>query len=433
MSSDVPLPSIPDAEAPSRLDVGDLRSNGDPCFKCSTCDLACPVVSVDDAFPGPKFQGPEQWRLRSNDTPIDPSIDACTNCLRCHAVCPQDVSLAAMHNVAREERIAAGTLSRTAIRNRLLANYGTLARLGSRFPRVTNWLASNGFIRRILERFVGITAEREAPTFAEQTFREWWTERGGAQVSSEEKRVAYFHGDYANFHTPAVGNALVRLYESLGYEITIPPQRCSGTPMFANGFLDDAERVARFNVEHLSAAIERGYDVVATCPSCSLALREEYPALFDFDGIETVAARTFDAIEYLRANDEFRGIDIDADRIPDALSYHAPCHAGVQGVDGQSLSIFEEAGVDVTDLGDDCSGMGGTYGWKEERYDASMAIGRDVFEALEDAAGDRAITECPTCAMQMRHGTGHEVSHPIELLADALRFGGSAEWTDPTE
>ena len=100
--------------------------------------------------------------------------------------------------------------------------------------------------------------------------------------------------------------------------------------------------------------------------------------------------------------------------------YHSPCHASAQGVDGASIPVLEDAGVSISDLGDDCSGMSGTYGWKADRYEASMAIGEELFEAMDSAPGNRAMAECPTCAMQMTHGTGYEVTHPIELLAEAM-------------
>ena len=420
MSSDVPEPAVPDVDQSLRLEVAFLRGESDPCYKCSTCDSVCPVATVDEDFPGPKFQGPEQWRLQRGTIDVDPSIDACSNCLRCHAACPEDVALAEMHNVAREERVADRSRLKY-LRDRLLANYGTLARIGSKAPRLTNWLANNRVLRGLGETLLGITAEREAPEFAHETFREWWGDRGGNTITRTDKRVAYFHGDYANYHNPEVGKALVQVYETLGYEVAVPPQRCSGTPMFANGFLDDAERAARVNVRELSELIEEGYDVVATCTSCSLALREEYPSLFDIDGIETVAEHTFDAVEYLLEGEELEAASLGDEGLPESISYHSPCHASAQGVDGRSIPVLEDrADVAVTDLGDDCSGMSGTYGWKAERYDSSMAIGADLFDEMTAAPGERAMTECPTCAMQMEHGTGYDVSHPIELLADAL-------------
>jgi glycerol-3-phosphate dehydrogenase subunit C len=89
---------------------------------------------------------------------------------------------------------------------------------------------------------------------------------------------------------------MVRVFESFGYEVLVPPQKCSGTPMFANGMLSDARRGAETNVEELSAAIEGGADVIASCTSCSLSLRQEYPELFDIEGISDLAAHTYEAL-----------------------------------------------------------------------------------------------------------------------------------------
>jgi len=403
----------------------DLRPGADNCYKCSVCDTTCPVAEVDDEFPGPKFQGPEQWRLKrkEDDVEIDDSIMSCSNCMRCDDACPSGVPLSQMHNTARgayvDEQMT--KLSREYVRNRILANYGTLARLGSKVPRLTNFVMGNSLVQKVNETLLGITAERDFPEFATQTFREWWAERGGPQVRSEDKRVAYFHGCYSNYNTPEVGKAMVRVFEAFGYEVAVPRQRCSGTPMFANGMLDDAERAASVNVSELSDLLEEGYDVIASCTSCSMSLRQEYPELFQLSGIEEVAENTYESLEYLRIHEDLDGALADASVDEQAFAYHAPCHARNQGLDRQAVELFREVdGVEMEDVGDSCSGISGTYGWKDEKYETSMKIGDDMFEHMHDAAGEVGMTECPTCSMQMEHGTGYEIKHPLQLLEDAL-------------
>jgi glycerol-3-phosphate dehydrogenase subunit C len=400
----------------------DLRTDTDDCYKCATCDSVCPVAEVDETFPGPKFLGPEQWRLtRKEDREFDDSTVKCSNCFRCDAACPSDVNLSRMHN---ESKAAYATENGLPLRDRLLANYGRLARVASRFPRLSNALLRNRVTRWLNERLLRIAGERRFPAFATRTFRAWWDDRDGARVEHDEKRVAYFHGDFANYNTPEVGRALVRTFEEFGYEVAVPDQRCSGTPMFANGAIDDARRAARFNVETLRKYVADGYDVICSCTSCSMALRQEYPELFDFEGVGDVAAHTFEALEYLRINEDLEGAlaGTDAD-FPD-LAYHAPCHARVQGLGGQTVEALDALeGVDAHDVGDSCSGISGTYGWKAENYEVSMAVGREMFEHIEAASAETGLTECPTCAMQMEHGTGYEVHHPLEVLEAALVEG----------
>ena len=402
----------------------DLRDGSDSCYKCTSCDTSCPVAEVDDSFPGPKFQGPEQWRLkRKEDHDIDASITDCSNCMRCDDACPSSVPLSQMHNEARGEFVAEQMekLSAEYVRNRILSNYRFFAAIASKTPRLANFVTGLGVIKWVGETLLSITSEREFPDFAEETFREWWRDRGGAQVENPDKRVAYFHGCYSNYNTPEVGKAMVRVYESFGYEVMVPPQKCSGTPMFANGMLDDARRHAETNVESLVAAIGDGADVIASCTSCSLSLRQEYPELFDLHGIDDVAEHTFEALEYLRIHEDLDAALADADVDERAFAYHAPCHARNQGLARQALEAFDAVeDVTVEDVGDSCSGISGTYGWKAEKYDYSMEIGAEMFEHMEDAEGEVGMTECPTCAMQMEHGTGYEVQHPLQLLEAAL-------------
>jgi glycerol-3-phosphate dehydrogenase subunit C len=346
-----------------------------------------------------------------------------------------------MHNTARGEYVDEW-MSKTSVeywRNRILANYRTSAWLASKVPSLANVAMNFGPARWVMEKTMGITAEREFPEFAAETFREWWEAEGAAAGSREraranrerrgepvdaDKKVAYFHGCYSNYNTPEVGKAMVRVYEQFGYEIVVPEQRCSGTPMFANGMLDDARRHAEVNVSSMSDLVERGYDAIASCTSCSMALRQEYPELFDIDGIEDVSANTFEGVEYLRIHEDLRGAISEAEiegELAEEFAYHAPCHARNQGLDRQAVELFRDLdGAGIEDVGESCSGISGTYGWKAEKYEKSMAIGEEMFEHMEDADGRTGMTECPTCAMQMEHGTGYEIRHPLELLEAAL-------------
>jgi glycerol-3-phosphate dehydrogenase subunit C len=402
----------------------DLRAGADACYKCTSCDTACPVAEVDDEFPGPKFQGPEQWRLkRKDDVDVDDSITACSNCMRCDDACPAGVPLSQMHNEARGEYVdrQMDKLSRAYVRNRILSNYRFFAAIASKTPRLANFVTGLGVTKWAGETLLGITSEREFPAFAEETFREWWRGRGGAAVENPDKRVAYFHGCYSNYNTTEVGKAMVRVYERFGYEVLVPPQGCSGTPMFANGMLSDARRHAETNVENLVAAIGDGADVIASCSSCSMALRQEYPELFDIHGVEDLADHTFEALEYLRIHEDLEGELADADLDGAAFAYHAPCHARNQGLARQAVETFREVdGATIEDVGDSCSGISGTYGWKAEKYEYSMEIGAEMFEHMEAADGEVGMTECPTCAMQMAHGTGYEIRHPLQVLESAL-------------
>jgi glycerol-3-phosphate dehydrogenase subunit C len=408
---------------PSSEDM-DLRPGADNCYKCTSCDTSCPVAEVDEDFPGPKFQGPEQWRLkRGEDVDIDDSILSCSNCMRCDDACPSSVPLSQMHNTARGEYVEEHMDKKSIeyLRNRMLSNYRTLASIGSKVPRLANFVMGLGITSVLGEKIMSIPSERDVPEFATETFRQWFKKRGGSKVTNPDKQVAYFHGCYSNYNTPEVGKAMVRVFESFDYEVLVPKQQCSGTPMFANGMLKDARREAEVNVRELGKAIENGADVVASCTSCSMALRQEYPELFDIEGIEDLSEHTYEAMEFLRIHEDLGAAIRESEVDPQSFSYHAPCHARNQGLDRQAVELFRELdGAHIEDVGESCSGISGTYGWKSEKYETSMKIGAEMFDHMEHAEGEVGMTECPTCAMQMNHGTGYEIRHPLELLEKAV-------------
>ncbi|ATW88993.1 glycerol-3-phosphate dehydrogenase subunit C [Halohasta litchfieldiae] len=408
---------------PSSEDM-DLRPGADNCYKCTSCDTSCPVAEVDEDFPGPKFQGPEQWRLkRGEDVDIDDSILSCSNCMRCDDACPSSVPLSQMHNTARGEYVEEHMDKKSIeyLRNRMLSNYRTLASIGSKVPRLANFVMGLGITSVLGEKIMSIPSERDVPEFATETFRQWFKKRGGSKVTNPDKQVAYFHGCYSNYNTPEVGKAMVRVFESFDYEVLVPKQQCSGTPMFANGMLKDARREAEVNVRELGKAIENGADVVASCTSCSMALRQEYPELFDIEGIEDLSEHTYEAMEFLRIHEDLGAAIRESEVDPQSFAYHAPCHARNQGLDRQAVELFRELdGAHIEDVGESCSGISGTYGWKSEKYETSMKIGAEMFDHMEHAEGEVGMTECPTCAMQMNHGTGYEIRHPLELLEKAV-------------
>jgi Fe-S oxidoreductase len=71
--------------------------------------------------------------------------------------------------------------------------------------------------------------------------------------------------------------------------------------------------------------------------------------------------------------------------------------------------------------------MAGSFGYKREYYELSMAVGEDLFtqvKAAEEpaAGGPRALVASGTsCTEQLQAGLGRPVLHPIELLAQILR------------
>jgi glycerol-3-phosphate dehydrogenase subunit C len=64
--------------------------------------------------------------------------------------------------------------------------------------------------------------------------------------------------------------------------------------------------------------------------------------------------------------------------------------------------------------------MGGTFGFKKEKYEISQEIGKDLKKTIDRLKPEMVFTDCEGCRMQIRHLTGLKVLHPIQVLRDAL-------------
>lgn len=243
--------------------------------------------------------------------------------------------------------------------------------------------------------------------------------RDRAEVVKTERRIAYFAGCTANYVDPEIGKATIEVLRRNDVWPVFPDQECCSIGRLSYGDRRTFLRKARANVSSLVAA---GCAVVTACTSCALALKQEYPRLLRTEEAERVAQDTYDVMEYL-AGLRVEGV-LSTDFHPVALrvAYHAPCHLRVLGqelIDNRLQLLRLIPGLVVIYIDRGCCGMGGTFGFKQTNYAASMTIGEALFQGIREAAPDVVATECPGCAMQIEQGTGLPVIHPILILKQA--------------
>lgn len=88
------------------------------------------------------------------------------------------------------------------------------------------------------------------------------------------------------------------------------------------------------------------------------------------------------------------------------------------------MALLRAIGFDVATSTVECCGMAGSFGYKKDFYELSMAVGADLFQQVTEAekdGGPRAVLASGTsCTEQLHAGLHQNVMHPIELLAAIL-------------
>jgi len=173
------------------------------------------------------------------------------------------------------------------------------------------------------------------------------------------------------------------------------------------------------NVPSLVRAARSGLDIVFSSTSCGHMIKHEYKHLLNIPDSEEVALHTFDIFEFLRNLDG--GANSRFNTIPLKAAYFAPCHLKSLGIGFPAFEILQcIPGLKIDMIEADCCGLGGTFGFKKEKYEISEEIGKDLAKTVARMRPEIVLSDCEGCRMQIRHLTGLQVFHPIQILRDAL-------------
>jgi glycerol-3-phosphate dehydrogenase subunit C len=393
-----------------------LRGSLDHCVKCTICETQCPVSNVSPLFPGPKYAGPQSERYRVADEPsVDLSVDYCSGCGICSQVCPQGVKIAEINSQARNK------LKRqkgVPLRDRIITRPTWLGRAGTPTAPIANFTLSFRPARILAEKTLGVHRDAPAPKFAGRRFSKWAHRRSGPRTG---RKIVYFIGCGTEYYEPWEGEKVVEILEHNGFEVIVPKQDCCGLPLQSSGLFDDARKVVLRLARNLAAHV-RDDDtlIVGNATSCTLMLKREAREILgleDDPALKRVSERTYDICELLLELHDRGELKTDFQPINETVAYHAPCQQQGHWVGKPALDLLALVpGLKVKEMNARCCGIAGTYGLKVEKYDISMAVGRDLFDQVAASGATTTVCDSETCRWQIAHGTQRPAAHPIEYL-----------------
>lgn len=404
----------------------EVEFTSDLCVKCNICTSACPVEPVTALFPGPKTVGPQAQRFRmtgerGEESP-DKSVDYCSGCGVCTMVCPHGVKIMEMNTRAR----AALYDGKIPLRNRALGRSELMGKLGHRFAPLVNWGAKIRPARIIVEKVIGIHRDAPLPVFRFTSFREWFARHKPRAAEPSKGKVAYFHACAGNYYETDVSKAAVLVLAHNGFDVVLPEQNCCGLPMQSNGEFDAAEGYARRNLDWLAPYAREGIPIVGASTSCTLSLKSDYREILrvEHPARDLVARDVYDLSEFLLLLHERGELRTDfkaLESISGTLVYHAPCQQKAHNIGQPALDLFDLIpGLQVRMSDAACCGIAGTYGYKVEKYQIGMDVGKPLFDQVRANGTDRpVICDSETCRWQITHATGARSLHPVQILAAA--------------
>jgi len=295
------------------------------------------------------------------------------------------------------------------------------AQLASHFPGLVNLLARMPVISSIAKSVAGIAPERKLPSFAEQTFRDWFLHRPSRL--SGKSRVLLWTDTFSNYFKPETAKAAVRVLEAAGFEVVLPRKLlCCGRPLYDFGFLPLAKSLLEDILAALRLEIRAGTPIIGLEPSCVTVFRDELTNLFpnDEDAIR-LRQQTFLFSEFLQK----KAPEVRLPTLHRKALVQAHCHHAAVIKLSDEEAVLKRLGLDYEFLQTGCCGMAGSFGYEKDKYDVSVRCGeRGLLPTVRKASKETLIiADGFSCRGQIEQLTDRGAMHLAEVIDLAMNTG----------
>ncbi|WP_445731649.1 FAD-binding and (Fe-S)-binding domain-containing protein [Mariniflexile sp.] len=347
-------------------------------------------------------------------------FDLCLSCKACASECPSNVDVAALKAEFLYQYYKANSIP---IRTKLFANNAKLNKLGSITPSLTNLILSTNFTKKLM----GIATERSIPKLANTTVFKWYkkNEKRILDKLANKGELYLFVDEFTNYYDVNIGIDCIELLTDLGYKVTITQHEESGRCFISKGLMEEAKKIANFNVDFFKDKISNETRLVGIEPSAILTFRDEYVRLAsDKESAIEIAKNTFTIEEFIKQEFDKKNITSKSFTTEkQVVKIHGHCQQkSLSNMESTFSMLSIPENYKVTIISSGCCGMAGSFGYEKEHYQISMQVGEDtLFPKIRNTANDAIIVAPGTsCRHQIKDGTQRISKHPLSVLREAL-------------
>jgi Fe-S oxidoreductase len=377
------------------------------------------------------------------------AMDLCVSCKGCKRDCPTGVDMARMkiEFTAQYKRRHGHT-----VKDHLIASVPRQVHSLGRIAPIANWRNRSPLLRRLGERWLGISAQRSLPEWRRDTFwqtladRQFKPRRKQSEPSparSEDtpfvtrdealaaaqtgQRVAVLFVDTFNggFETE---NALAaaRVLHAAGYRIhTLHKDgghHCCGRTYLAAGLMDEAKLSLGALLDAALPLAQAGIAIVGLEPSCLLTLRDEALVMGFGAKAQTVAAQALLFEEFIAREMKAGRFALQLKPLSQPLLVHGHCHQKAFGAVSPILEVLKLIpGAQPQLIESSCCGMAGAFGYEARHHAVSMQMAEAaLLPAIRQQPDAVVVADGTSCRQQIEDGAQRQAVHAARLLASLL-------------
>ena len=364
------------------------------------------------------------------DDHVKEALDLCLSCKACKGECPVNVDMAT-YKAEFMSHYYEGRL-----RPFHAYAYGFIdrwAQLASVAPEAINLLTHAPGLGFVAKALAGMPQQRRIPPFSPYTFGHWFERRKSKQfhdVPEKKPQVVLWPDTFNNYFHPQTAEAATRVLEGAGFQVLVPRRHvCCGRPLYDFGFLKEARRYLKRNLEVIGNSVNAGLPVVVLEPSCASVFRDEMRELMPHDETaKRLSKQTFLLSEFLeQCTDDYQPAKWKIKAI-----VHGHCHHKSLMKMASEESLLRKMGASVTTLDSGCCGMAGPFGFEKEKYHVSQTLAERVLVPAVRSSGPRdvIVTNGFSCREAVSQNSRRQALHLAEVLDLAQEGMGKVEFPE---
>jgi len=350
------------------------------------------------------------------------AMSLCVGCKGCKRECPVGVDMAAMKIEVQYQRAKRSGIS---WHDRLVAYLPRYVPWAARLAPILNLRDQVPGLAWLSEKLFGFTAKRPLPKWRGDTFKPEQAAHGPMEGPEVVLFADTFNAAFERENLEAAIDVLV----AAGRRVHIAQapygrRLCCGRTFLSVGLVDQARAEMSRTIETLAPFVARGIPVLGLEPSCLLTLRDDFLSVLPGEATAALAKNAMLLEEYLAAEQEADRLELNLGAGGEVL-LHGHCHQKAHqtmGAMNTTLDLLPDTNVETVQSS--CCGMAGAFGYGVETYEISQAMGEaSLLPAVRGAASATTLVANGTsCRQQIKHGSGREAVHMVQVLKRALNL-----------
>lgn len=355
------------------------------------------------------------------------ALDLCLACKGCTSECPSGVDMPKLKYEFMNQYYKS---HRRPLHDYLFGYFHVVSQLLSPVAPLTNMLMKMDWSSRLIAWVMGITNKRPFPVFSSIKARP------RKQVNTGRKTVLFLSDVFSRYLEPQVAQAAFDILDHAGFDVKVLTTVGAGASFLSKGFIDQARSHAAKVLDEIKT---QGGGAVVSVVGCEppevYCLKHEYVALLPDRRaeIEALANNVWLVDEFILRVGTLGKVNPPGED-KRKITFHPHCHQRAEGLadDGlpsgtsATVEMLKWAGFDVDLIDAGCCGMAGTFGYDAEHYELSMQVGElGVLPKVRSA--ECVVSTGSACRIQIKHGSGVDAKHPLELVRDALIMNAHGE------